>query len=133
MFLHGNMRDSSKGKGELKIKPSPSPASGSSCVEPSPRSCSSASESSLVSLHDSRLKEKRARSPLTDKEKRERSPTTKVEKDLDFKKPRSRCPLHSAWHKEGNMAATDFLNKGPVRHFLITKTKEELENFIPES
>jgi hypothetical protein len=29
------------------------------------------------------------------------------------------------------MAATDFLNNGPIRHFLITKTKEELENLIP--
>ena len=132
MFLHGNMPDSSKGKGELKIKPSPSPASSSSCVEPSPRSCSSASESSLASpLNDSRLKEKRTRSPPTNKEKRNRSPPTKVEKDFDFKKPRPRCPLHSAWHKEGNMAATDFLNRGPIRQFLITKTKDELENFLP--
>ncbi len=50
MFLRGNMPDTSKNKGELEIKPSPSPASSTSCVEPSPRSCSSASESSLVSF-----------------------------------------------------------------------------------
>ncbi len=74
MFLHGNMPNSSKNKGELSNKPSPSPASSSSCVEPSPRSCSSTSESSLVSpLHDSRSKDKR-----------EPSPTTKIEKDFDF-------------------------------------------------
>ncbi len=101
MFIHGNMPNSSKSKSELSNKPSPSPASGSSCVEPSPRSCSSASESSLVSpLNDSRSKDKRKRSPIKDKRERsppkdkrerlppkdkgERSPTTKSEKGIRF-------------------------------------------------
>jgi hypothetical protein len=109
------------GSCELYIKPSPSPASSSSCVEPSPRSCSSTSESSLVSpLHESRSKDKR-----------ERSPTTKIEKKIDFKKPRPRCPLHQEWQTAGNKAATEFLTNGPIRQFLITKTKGELENLIP--
>ncbi len=121
MFLHGNMPNSSKNKGELSIKSSPSPATSSSCVEPSPRSCSFASESSLVSpLHDSRSKDKR-----------ERSPTTKIEKDFDFKKPRPRCPLQKEWQTAGNKAASDFLFTGPIRQSLITKTKGELENLIP--
>ena len=66
MFLHGNMPVASKNKGELTIKPSPSPATSSSCVDASPRSCSSASESSPASpLHDSRTKDKREHSPTT--------------------------------------------------------------------
>ena len=121
MFLHGNMPVASKNKGELTIKPSPSPANSSSCVDASPRSGSSASESSLVSpLHDSKTKEKR-----------ERSPTTKIEKEFDFKKPRPRCPLHHEWQNAGNKAATEFINRVSIRHFLITKTNNELENFIP--
>ena len=84
-------------------------------------SCSSASESSLVSpLHVSRSKDKR-----------ERSPTTKIEKDFDLKKPRPRCPLQKEWQTAGNRAASDFLSTGPIRQSLITKTKGELENLIP--
>jgi hypothetical protein len=121
MFLHGNMPVASKNKGELTIKPSPSPASSSSCVDASPRSCSSASESSSASpLHDSRTKDKR-----------DRSPTTKIEKEFDFKKPRPRCQLHHEWQNAGNKAATEFINRVSIRQFLITKTKNELENFIP--
>jgi hypothetical protein len=124
MFLHGNMPNSSKNKGELNIKPSPSPASSSSCVEPSPRSCSSTSESSLVSpLHDSRSRDA--------KDKRERSPTTKIEKEFDLKKSRPRCPLQKEWQTAGNKAATEFLSTGPIRQSLITKTNRELENLIP--
>jgi hypothetical protein len=116
MFLHENMPNSSKNKSELSIKPSPSPAHSSSCVEPSPRSCPSTSESSLVSpLHVSRSKDKR-----------ERSPTIKIEKDFDFKKPRPRCPLQKEWQIAGNRAASDFLSTGPIRQFLITKTKGNL-------
>ncbi len=91
------------------------------CMEPSPRSCSSTSESSLVSpLHDSRSKDKR-----------ERSPTTKIEKDFDFKKPRPRCPLQKEWQTAGNKAATEFLSTGPILQSLITKTNRKLENLIP--
>lgn len=116
MFLHGNMPVASKNKGELTIKPSPSPASSSSCVDASPRSESS----SASPLHDSRTKDKR-----------DRSPTTKIEKEFDFKKPRPRCPLHHEWQNAGNKAATEFINRESIRRFLITKTKNELENFIP--
>ena len=116
MFLHGNMPVASKNKGELTIKPSPSPASSSSCVDASPRSESS----SASPLYDSRTKDKR-----------DRSPTTKIEKEFDFKKPRPRCPLHHEWQNAGNKAATEFINRESIRQFLITKTKNELENFIP--
>ncbi len=66
MFVHGKMPNYSKSKGDFIGKPSPSPVHSSSCVEPSPRSCSSDSESSLVSpVHDSRSKDKRAHTPAT--------------------------------------------------------------------
>jgi hypothetical protein len=142
MFVHGNMPNSSKSKGDFIDKPSPSPAHSSSCVEPSPRSCSSASESSLVSpAHDSRSKDKRAHTPATKidnkdsrlKDKRERSPTNKFEKDFEFKKPRPRphCPLKREWQIAGNKAAADFVATGPIHQYLITGTRGELENLIP--
>ena len=111
-------------------------------MEHSPRSCSSVSESSLVSpVHDSRSKDKRERSPTTKiekqdsrpKDKRERSPTNKIEKDFEFKKPRPRphCPLQKEWQIAGNKAASDFVSTGPIHQFLITRTRGELENLIP--
>jgi hypothetical protein len=39
--------------------------------------------------------------------------------------------LHHEWQNAGNKAATEFINRVPIRQFLITKTKNELENFIP--
>jgi hypothetical protein len=71
-------------------------------------------------LHDSRTKDKR-----------NRSPTTKIEKEFEFKKPRPRCQLHHEWQNAGNKAATEFINRVSIRQFLITKTNNELENFIP--
>ena len=114
VFQHGNFPLKERAN---RIDPSNDPARQSSSVGSSVSLSSVSTAVNSVKLESGGMSKKR-----------DLSPASKTD-DHDQKKLKPKSEIWWQWNQSGHRVATDYVT-GPIRAFLITRTKTELERFL---